>query len=283
MKINKIFYKIIDRYKKFKDYPLTKNEPFLALFRYFKFNIITYFDNKKRVYNWVNELKFYAKKGEAGIVPNIYFKLFDYEDSMFLLDHLQEDDLFVDVGANVGHFSLLAASKKAKVIAIEPIPDTFRRLNDNVVLNNFENLINLMNIGIADKKGKLFFTTTSDVMNKVSLTKTANTIEVEVTTLDDLLINLSPKLIKIDVEGYEKFVLQGATKIISSPSLFYLIIELNNSSENFNTNNDEIHNSIMQCGFLPAKYNVEDKKIVKQLDYNKDSFNTLYVKKELIS
>lgn len=120
-------------------------------------------------------------------------------------------------------------------------------------------------------------------MNKVSRTETANTIEVEVTTLDDLLTNLNPKLIKIDVEGYEKFVLEGATKIISSPTLSYLIIELNNSSESFNSNNDEIHNSIMQCGFLPVKYNVVEKKIVKQLDYNKDSFNTLYIKKELIS
>lgn len=156
MKLSKIFYKISDRYKKFKIYPLTKDEPLVALFRYFKFNIVTYFDNKKRVYKWVNGLRFYARKGEAGIVPNIYFKLFDYEDSMFLLDHLNEDDLFVDVGANVGHFSLLAASKKAKVIAIEPIPDTFRRLNENVVLNNFEKLINLLNIGVADKKGKLF-------------------------------------------------------------------------------------------------------------------------------
>jgi FkbM family methyltransferase len=283
MKISNIYYKISDRYKKFKNYPLTKDEPLLALFRYFKFNIVTYFDNKKRVYKWVNGLRFYARKGEAGIVPNIYFKLFDYEDSMFLLDHLKEDDLFVDVGANVGHFSLLAASKKAKVIAIEPIPDTFRRLNENVVLNNFEKLINLLNIGVADKKGKLFFTSNSDVMNKVSPNKTANTIEVEVTTLDDLLINLNPKLIKIDVEGFEKFVLEGATKIISSPTLSYLIIELNNFSENFNSNNDEIHNSIMQFGFLPVKYNVVEKKIVKQLDYNKDSFNTLYIKKELIS
>ena len=38
-------------------------------------------NNKPKVYRWVNGLKFYAQKGDAGIVPNIYFKLFDFEDS----------------------------------------------------------------------------------------------------------------------------------------------------------------------------------------------------------
>ncbi len=100
------------------------------------------------MYNWINGLKFYAEKGDAGLVGNIYYKLMDYEDSMFLIDSLKKDELFVDVGANLGHFSLLASGIcKAKSIAIEPIKTTMDKLNRNIKLNNLTSYINFINIG----------------------------------------------------------------------------------------------------------------------------------------
>lgn len=283
MKINRILFKVKDRYQKFKEYPLTEKAPLLAMYRYIQFNVVNHFNNKERVYNWINGLKFYAKKGEAGIVPNIYFKLFDYEDSMFLLNHLKEDDLFVDVGANVGHFSMLAASKKAKVIAVEPIPDTFQRLNKNIALNHFESLVETKNFGVGDVEGKLFFTKNNDVMNSVALKSDHNTIEVNITTLDDLLQNSNPNIMKIDVEGYEYFVLQGAEKTLAKPSLKALIIELNDSSQKYQVSNDQIHALISQYGFVPANYIVNLNKLKEAYTYNKITFNTLYVRKELLS
>lgn len=279
MKLNRILFKIKDRYKKFEAYPLTKEAPLRAMFRYILFNIVHSIYNKERVYHWVNGLRFYAKKGEAGIVPNIYFKLFDYEDSTFILDHLTKEDLFVDVGSNVGHFSLLAASQGAKVIAIEPIPDTFSRLQKNIDLNNFSELVRCENIGVGNTIGELKFTSSKDVMNSVAVTSDTHCISVPVTTLEVLLKDKSPKMIKIDVEGYEYFVLEGATEVLQNTSLKYLLIELNESSLKFGKSSQEIHEFILKFGFLPAIYDVEHKKIIEQKTFNTNSFNTLYVRK----
>lgn len=282
MKISKVLYKVKDRYLKFKEYPLTKNAPWLAMFRYIKFNLMQQINNKERVYKWINGLQFYAKKGEAGIVPNIYFKLFDYEDSMFILNNLNPGELFVDIGANVGHFSMLAASKKAKVIAVEPIPDTFQRLQKNIALNRLENLVILKNIGVGDAEGKLFFTQNKDVMNSVATETDTNTLEVSITTLDALLQKEQPKIMKIDVEGYEYFVLQGAKNIFANPSLKAVIIELNDSSQKFQIDLNQIHAFIIEYGFVPAKYSVNDNLLTPMPTYNHIAFNTLYVRKELL-
>lgn len=282
MKIRRAISKIIDRYSKFKEYPLTKNAPLIALFRYINFNFKNSISKKDRVYNWVNGLKFYAKKGEAGIVPNIYFKLFDYDDSMFVLNNIKENDLFIDVGANVGHFTMLAASNKANVIAIEPIPSTFERLKKNINLNSLNNYVNCLNIGIGDKDSLINFTSNFDVMNRVATPTDKNTIPVEVKTLDKILIGKEPKMIKIDVEGYEWFVLQGAKSILENKSLKYLLLELNDSSQKFEVSNEDIHNLILGYGFFPVKYEVSSQKLIIQSTYNKESFNTLYARVEKI-
>lgn len=282
MKISKIYGKVTDRYKKFRKHPLTKNAPFLALLRYLKFNLLNSFSNKTRIYKWVNGLRFYAQKGDAGIVPNIYFKLFDYEESMFVLEHISENDLFVDIGANMGHFSLLAASKGAKVISVEPIPSTYKKLKKNIQLNSFAETIEAKNIGIGSKKGTLRFICDKDVMNKVAIHDTVNTIEVKVDTLDNLLFDLSPKMIKIDVEGYEKFVLIGGDNVLKNRQLSYLLVELNQSSEMYNISDNEIHNFILGFGFVPIAYNVEEKRFLQLNSFNKHVFNTLYARKELV-
>lgn len=279
MNFNRILFKIKDRYQKFAEYPLTKKAPILAMFRYIKFNVIQFLAPKERIYPWVNGLRFYAKKGEAGIVPNIYFKLFDYEDSMFMLDSIQQGDLFVDVGANVGHFSMLAASKKAEVISIEPIPDTYQRLCKNIRLNQFESLVTCENLGIGKEVGELKFTSSKDVMNSVALDTDTNCITVPVTSLNTLLKDKNPKMIKIDVEGYEYFVLEGATEVLQKESLQFLLIELNESSLKFKISSDQIHEFILSFGFVPALYDVEHKKLQEQSSFNTHSFNTLYVKK----
>lgn len=215
MKVKYIFNKINTRFSTFKNHPLTKSNPIGALYRYVKFNCIQGIYPKARVYNWLNDLKFYAQKGDAGIVANIYFKLFDYEDSMFLIHNLKPKDLFIDIGANVGHFSLLAAGIcKANVIAFEPILVTFNKLKKNIVLNDLAEKIKIYNIGIGEVNSILNFTKSKDVMNSVALSYETDTVSVLVKKLDEALLNKNPTCLKIDVEGYEYFVLKGASEVL---------------------------------------------------------------------
>lgn len=283
MKIKYIYNKFYRRVEDFKYHPLTKNDVSGALFRYIRFNIIQNFNAQPRIYNWINNLKFYAQKGDAGIVANIYFKLFDYEDSMFLIHHLKKDDLFIDVGANVGHYSLLAAGIcQAEVMAFEPIPSTFFKLNRNVNLNKLSNKIKLFNIGIGEESSYLNFTTNKDVMNSVAQEYDKDVVRIEVMRLDDVLKDIEPVFLKIDVEGFEYFVLKGATNVLAKESLKYIIIEFNFSSSKYGHSNQEIFKLLTANDFMPIEYNVENKILTIVNTFNKDKFNTIFIRKNLV-
>lgn len=271
------------RYSAFKVHPLTQDAPLFALVRYIKFNVSQILYLKPRIYPWINNLSFYAQKGDAGIVANIYYKLFDYEDSMFLIDKLKENELFVDIGANVGHFSLIAAGIcKSNVIAFEPIPETFMKLEKNIILNKLNNKIRSYNIGIGDNNAVLNFTRSKNVMNAVAMTYETDVVAVEVKRLDDVLLGYNPTFLKIDVEGYEYFVLKGSTEVLKNKMLKYIIIELNSSTLKFGHSNEEIFEFLVELDFVPIAYDVFSKTIIPQPTFNTNKFNTIFARKDYL-
>ncbi|WP_144893047.1 FkbM family methyltransferase [Flavobacterium tiangeerense] len=280
MRIKYTYAKLLKRWDDFKQHPLTKDDVLKAFFRYVSFNSIQSLHPKPRQYDWIDGLKFYAQKGDAGIVANIYYKLFDYEDSMFLLHHLKPNELFIDVGANVGHFTLLAAGIcQADVIAFEPIPSTFVKLKKNIDLNNLSQKITTYNIGIGEKESFLNFTQHKGVMNAVALEQESGYVTVEVKKLDTILADFAPTFLKVDVEGYEYFVLKGATAILKRESLKYIIIELNSSNLKFGNTNQQIFELLLSFNFVPIRYDVENKKCIEMESFNTLTFNTIFIKK----
>lgn len=277
--MSRVISKIRKRYDAFKRHDLTRDNSMAALIRYLRFNISQRLFPKRRIYKWIRGLRFYAEKGDAGIVPNIYYKLFDYEESMFLLNRLKPEQLFIDVGANVGHYSLLAAGGcRAKVIALEPIPETFEKLKANTQLNKLEELIDCRNLGVGDQAGALYFYNDRTVMNRVAPGKLANTLEVAVNTLDALLEGRDPTFIKIDVEGYELPVLKGAKTILANPSIKYLMLEFNESGKKYGYTDSEVYDTVSSYGFFPVRYLVEEDRTERLDSYNTHKFNTLFVR-----
>lgn len=150
---------------------------------------------------------------------NIY-NGFEQEEIKYLISVLKEGDIFLDIGSNIGLFSLLISERvgdTGKVLSYEPSPSTFLRLKENIVLNNFNN-IEARNLGLSNQTGKLILHTSQngyDAWNSFAPSeddKLEKEILVPVSTLDKELenINLSQiKAVKIDVEGWEKHVLLG--------------------------------------------------------------------------
>lgn len=278
--IKTVLKKLKKRRKKFASHPLMKGNANGALFRYIVFNTIQTLKPKARVYNWIQGLKFYAKKGDAGIVSNIYIKLADYEDSMFLMKHLDANELFVDIGANVGHFSLLASGiAKAKTIAIEPIPNTYEKLVKNIQLNHLEAFVTCLNIGLGEKVGELKFTKGFDVMNRVALeNENVPTMTIPVKKLDDILKDEQPTFLKIDVEGFEYFVLKGATETLNKSSLKYILLEFNDSGSKFGISDQKVFDFVTSFGFKPLVYDVENDNITIEKSFRKDKFNTIFIR-----
>ncbi len=147
-----------------------------------------------------------------------------HEDEDFLIRILKPGQVYVDIGANIGTLVLTASplvGDKGKVYAVEAHPATFKHLEANVLLNQYTN-IELINSAAGEKKGSIYFSDiNSDDQNKVLLQQ-ANGIEVKVDTLDNIFAGLPHiNLLKIDVEGYEKFVLEGAANTLTKTDVLY--------------------------------------------------------------
>ncbi|WP_333808689.1 FkbM family methyltransferase [Flavobacterium sp.] len=225
---------------------------------------------------YLNGIKAKVKKGD-GIVGNYHSGLHEAADSLFLMYLLREGDSFLDIGANVGHYTLLAGLySNCKVTAIEPIPSTFDRLVNNIKLNKWKYEPELLNIGLSNESGELVFTNQQFTTNKVSTSGYG--IKVTVKTLDEICSQYAPDFIKIDVEGYEWFVLNGGLNTLSSPNLKLILIELNESGKNFNIQDEQIIQLLKDKGFLPYVFNLETKTFAAIDFKNTKQFNTLFIK-----
>ena len=122
-----------------------------------------------------------------------------------------------------------------------------------------EGRVTAFNIALGSKKGSVKFTSSLDTMNHVATDENTDAIEVPVDTLDDLLLGETvPLIMKIDVEGFETEVINGAFKTLNNVGLKAIIIELNGSGSRYGYNDLEIHNSLLKYGFEP--FNMTPKK-----------------------
>lgn len=177
-------------------------------------------------FEWVGGSKLLVERGMTGATGNIYCGLHEFEDMAFLLHCLKEGDLFLDVGANIGSYTVLAAAaKRANVISIEPHPITMTKLKKNLVANNIDGRVRALEVALGSKSGKVNFTTNLDTMNRVMGSADRNTKLVEMKTLDAIVGDESPAFIKLDVEGFEADVISGATKTLSNPSVLAIETE----------------------------------------------------------
>ena len=260
-------------------HPLNKGSRITAVSRFFRFQLASRLSRQSSIVNWVDDTRFIVSNGESGITGNLYCGLMEYVDMSFLLHYLNDTDVFFDIGANVGAYTILASGVKgAKSIPFEPIPATFSKLIDQIKINHIDDLVSPRNNGIGGEAGALRFTNTLNCQNKVSLDRNDNhSALVEVLTLDELIAPNDHSFVKIDVEGYEKFVFDGGKDFFSNPNVNALIVELNGSGLNYAINDLDLHKLIISFGFKPVSYDPFQRKIDVMGSYNEGG-NTIYIK-----
>jgi FkbM family methyltransferase len=151
------------------------------------------------------------------------------EDHDFMHSFLRQDDTVLDVGANIGTLSLTASrivGPAGRVFAIEPHPRTFASLTHNIAINA-RTTISAINVAIGSRSGTLRLSDLvgDDSQNAVlsSDESQGQGIEVQVRRLDELPIGTNPiALLKLDVEGYEMYVLEGAANTLRRTRCIYL-------------------------------------------------------------
>jgi FkbM family methyltransferase len=164
-----------------------------------------------------------------------------------LLHFLRPTDIFVDVGANIGSYTVLASRViGAQTFAFEPIPATFLRLQRNLRVNGIEHRVIAHQMAVGANPATLRFSADDDTKNKsVTHSYRGRTTLAQVETLDHLIGNIHPAMWKVDVEGFESEVLSGAACSLADPALSVIVLE--GESEN---------NSRMleQAGFIEMDY-----------------------------
>lgn len=260
-------------------HPLTKKRPFSALIRYIRFHCAHLLFPYARIYNWVGPLKLLISRGDAGLVGNVYTGLYDFEEMGFLLHFLRGKDLFVDVGANTGVYSLLAAGcVNSNVIAVEPVSATYRRLKGQLLLNGLEKHVDCVQKAVGVSQDTVYITNNKGTMNHITLEHTENTQAIDTLPLN-MISSVCPVMLKIDVEGYELPVLQGAHPFLSDEALKAIIIEINGSGDrHYNFADNEIHELLLSYGFHPYAYDVSLRALSVLSSPRKDQHNTLYLR-----
>jgi FkbM family methyltransferase len=218
----------------------------------------------------------------------IYFG-FEQREIAFIKNYLQKGDVFFDVGANIGLFSLTASrivGIEGQIHAFEPTPETYSRLISNIELNNFTN-IKANNIGLSNVNGVADFNVSNDGYDawnsivKLNILQNSEVIKISIETLDSYIERNGIKnidLIKLDVEGWEKFVLEGCKKILSCNKPPVFLIEF--TEENAFTAGyycGEVYDFMKSFGFEWYKYDIINN------DLKKENRKLHYVNENLIA
>jgi FkbM family methyltransferase len=226
---------------------------------------------------FVEGTSLFARRGMAGATGNWYCGLHEVREMAFVLHVLRKDDHFVDVGANVGSYTVLAGGAVgARVTAVEPVPETFQHLMRNVALNGLTARVRACPCGLSDAPGRLRFTEGLDTMNRVLAEgEELSAVEVPVRTLDEVVGADTPILIKIDVEGHERAVLRGGTRTLADPVLLAVVMETNASGARYGIDDAELFSLMRGHGFSPWGYDPFARRLV---DVGEGGGNTVFVR-----
>ena len=193
-------------------------------------------------------------------------------ETELLVKHLKPGDVFLDVGCFVDGWHSLVASKLVgpggRVYAFEPVPEYFRQFKDNLELNGATNVV-AEQLAVSNFSGESTFRiegTISRIVEPGSQTAGQETVTVRTTTLDDYAAAhdlSSVTMLKIDTEGAEPLVLEGARSLLGRTK--YLLIELvDHFIERYGTTTEQVVRSLREQGFTP--YAITRRGVVKCVD-----------------
>lgn len=212
---------------------------------------------------------------DSWLSRKIYSEGFEVEERQFLNAYLRPGDVFVDVGANIGLITLIAARRVGNagcVYAFEPCTETYERLLANVELNGFANVF-CHQLALSDRIDQLDMTISTDgfdAWNSLAQLIRGNSFAIEtvnVVTWDSFAQkqNLIERvtMMKIDVEGWESHVLSGGRRTLSQSSAPILQVEFNEqASQSASSSCAKLYHQLEELGYKMFTYDAKTIRIV---------------------
>ncbi len=247
------------------NHPICAGQRVSSLVRFFRWQLATRTLNLPVIIPFVNDTRLMAERGITCGAGSYYVGLLEYEEMAFTLHYLRPEDLFIDVGANIGTFTVLAAGAVgALCVSIEPIPQTYQRLLDNVNINDLNDRVLTINAGLGEKTSELKFTLDRDSINHVvtETETTCKTVDVKIVTLDSIVQDRMPELIKIDVEGFETQVVGGGADTLGTkdgPNA--ILMELRGHGARYGFSEEDVHKKMLGYGYEPYVYDPRNREL----------------------
>lgn len=220
----------------------------------------------------------------GGITPLYYFDLPNLQETAFACHCLRGGDVFWDIGANQGFWSLLLAGRGIECHAFEPTPVTFANQVRQFSMQQSSHRDRLRghNIGFSSRGGKMRFTVDRGLSNfllKDEDLYPGEATEVDVTTIDAFCEQVRPpNLIKIDVEGWTSQVLEGASATLQRPDLRGLVIETFRFADGAKPEVRAIEDLLAGFGFRPFRYDPSRRSLHPLLRFTEGGADTIYAR-----
>jgi FkbM family methyltransferase len=228
--------------------------------------------------DFVNGAKLLVRPGMRGATGNVYLGLQEFEEMAFVMHLLRPGDLFVDVGANVGSYTVLAAAGVgADCISFEPDPEAFEWLRRNLDLNAIGARVQARQEALGGKVDQIAFSLGRDTVNHVvpGDSSEERTQLVSMVTLDDALGQRNPVMIKVDVEGFETEVVSGAGRALAHPDLCCVLMELAGMGQRYGFDEAHVRKLMERQGFGEYSYAPFERSLTA---VNSDTNNSLFVR-----
>lgn len=264
------------------------------------------FSRKKRAIWWEKQIgkkEFIFFELQPGLKMKLYFDsilsreiycgTFERMERQFLVDYLREGDIFVDVGANIGMFTLIASKRvgaKGHVFTFEPCSKAYSRLGENIDLNSLENVTCLQS-ALSDLSGEHPMNVSLngyDAFNSFVKPTAGHSFTVETVYTkkwDDFAKEHSLTgrviLMKIDVEGWESHVLSGGLDFFSRQDAPVLQIEFTEeASQSAGTSCRSLYRQLEALGYQMFIYEPKTRKLIPDPLRDRYPYLNLFAVKE---
>lgn len=179
--------------------------------------------------------------------------------------------ILIDIGAHIGHYSLFAAKLNRKAVAIEPFIDNVRRLHKAATLNNIQhNILVIQNALFNERKLMLLESQHSNLGSQMLSEEKSRHLkrnehdryQVDTILLDDIVpylpANANEAILKIDIEGFEPFVFQNASKLFDRLDIKIIYMEFgpSRSNELIETETRDMLSFLVRRGFKPYAFGI---------------------------
>jgi FkbM family methyltransferase len=192
-----------------------------AVARTLRYDVVTRWMKRPSLATVGQASKIISYPGETNSPQAIYCNPPDWPEMLVWQDRLKPGDLFLDIGANIGIYTIFALDLGATVVAVEPNVRNVERIRENLALNHYS--ADVIHAAVSNRPGTVRITEDLDSYNH--LVHDDSGVSVKAVTFDDVLGDRTAAGVKVDVEGAERLVLEGATRALSEHRIRLLQIE----------------------------------------------------------